>query len=105
MTKANYKGTATQETLNVLGSLARQLVVESEKAFKALKQFLRSLKSSDSNAKLESDLDSNYIKDLIRCLGSAYDDPIIIVDGLGGMWGVLFNSNRASSQYQQCRSK
>jgi NACHT domain len=78
----DYKDTETQEALNVLGSLARQLAVESEKAFEALKQFLRSLKSSDSNAKLESGLDFDCLKDLIRCLASAYDEAIIIVDGL-----------------------
>lgn len=53
----DYKDTATQEPLNVLGSLASRLAVESEKAFKAPKQFLWPLKFSDSNAKLESDLE------------------------------------------------
>lgn len=54
----------------------------SEEAFEALKQFLRPLKSSIGNAKLELGLDADRMKDLIRCLGSAYDEVIIIVDGL-----------------------
>ena len=75
----DYKDEATQDPLNVLGSLARQLAKQNEEAFEMLqglyeKHFL--------DNKMASEYEPEELRDLILDMASTFDSTLLLVDAL-----------------------
>ena len=75
----DYKDVATQEPLNILGSLARQLARQNEEAFEKLqrlygKHFL--------DNKMTTEYEPEELRDLILDMKSTFDSTLLLVDAL-----------------------
>ena len=75
----DYKDTVTQNPRNILGSLAKQLAVQSEDGFAKLQKFYREKISKDLSS---IDFELEDLRDLVISMASSFDDVIVIVDAL-----------------------
>ena len=75
----DYKDEATQDPLNILGSLARQLARQNEEAFEKLqglyeKHFLEN--------KIASEYEPEELRDLVLDMASTFNSTLLLVDAL-----------------------
>ena len=75
----DYKDAATQDPLNILGSLARQLARQNGDAFEKLQKLYR--KHYPDN-KMTSEYEPEELRDLIVDMTSTFDSTLVLVDAL-----------------------
>ena len=75
----DYKDAKTQDPVNILGSLAKQLIVQSERCFKASQTFHEVY---HSGKQVSTSYPPEELCNLIRKMSSFFKQTMIIVDGL-----------------------
>lgn len=75
----DYKDVATQDPLNILGSLARQLARQNEDAFEKLQRLYRKRFPDD---KMTTEYEPEELRDLIIDMTSTFDSTLLLVDAL-----------------------
>ena len=75
----DYKNSITQNPRNILGSLAKQLALQSEESFSRLQDFYREKISNDPSS---TDVELEDLRDLIILMASSFNDVMVIVDAL-----------------------
>ena len=76
----DYKNAATQDPLNILGSLARQLARQNGDAFEKLQRLYR--KHYTDNNKMTTEYEPEELRDLIVDMASTFDSTLLLVDAL-----------------------
>ncbi len=75
----DYKDVKTQDPANILGSLAKQLILQSEQCFKKSEEFYE---VHYSRKQVSSSYRPDELRDLILQLSSFFNQTMIVVDGL-----------------------
>lgn len=75
----DYKDTATQDPINILGSLAKQLAMHDMQSLERLEEFYNRHHSEDP---LSATFVAEDLRDLISEISKSFDNTYIIVDGL-----------------------
>ena len=75
----DYKDVKTQDPANILGSLAKQLILQSERCFKKSEEFYD---VHHSGKQVSAYYRSDELRDLILQMSSFFDQTMIVVDGL-----------------------
>lgn len=75
----DYKDVKTQDPANILGSLAKQLILQSERCFKESEAFHE---AHHSEKQVSTSYSPDELRDLILQMSSFFNQTMIVVDGL-----------------------
>ena len=75
----DYKDVKTQDPVNILGSLAKQLILQSERCFKESEVLYE---VHHSGKQVSTSYRPHELRDLILRMSSSFDQTMIVVDGL-----------------------